>query len=624
VEAPGYFSTGHMEIALPLDGHRLSRDDPHRVALVCAWAATVVASAIAAAVAASSDTGHPLALALARAAMVGVPAAVGLYAIARGPGERFGAVLVVVGAAWFLTTFAESSEELPYSLGRIAGWFIEVLIVYALLSFPTGRLESHADRLLVRAMGVVLVVFYLPRILFAEHFDVPSPYTSCVADCPRNAFFAVNHEPAFMHAVLRPAGTTALALIMAVVAVRLWRRMSMATPLSRRIFQAVLVIAAARATLMVIGAGMRWIDPDEPIVEAIAWALALAVPALAIGFLIGLLRWDFFAGRALARLASSVQAMPDGPTLRRAFAEAFRDDSIQIGFPASHGEAGLWNDCWGDPIASPRNGDGRAVSDVTDRGVVVAALFHDQALCAHPELIRAGTAMAAVALDNQRLSAEADAAADEVRQSRARLATEAERERRRIERDLHDGAQQHLVALRIELELAEDLVRQDAERGAVRLHELEGQVDEALGELRSLAHGVYPALLADRGLDEALRAAVARCTVAAKLHVIAPVRCDPEIEGAVYFCVLEALQNVAKHAAGARRALVTLDGTRHGELRFTVRDDGAGTDRLVAGAGVTNMRDRVAAFGGDIRIASTPRVGTQVSGRVPTSARAAR
>src|SRR4051794_32364483 len=281
VEAPGYFSTGHMEIALPLDGHRLSRDDPHRVALVCAWAATVVASAIAAAVAASSDTGHPLALALARAAMVGVPAAVGLYAIARGPGERFGAVLVVVGAAWFLTTFAESSEELPYSLGRIAGWFIEVLIVYALLSFPTGRLESHADRLLVRAMGVVLVVFYLPRILFAEHFDVPSPYTSCVADCPRNAFFAVNHEPAFMHAVLRPPGATALALVMTVVAVRLWRRMSTTTPLSRRIFQAVLVIAAVRATLMVVGALMRWISPDQPILESIAWALALAVPALA-------------------------------------------------------------------------------------------------------------------------------------------------------------------------------------------------------------------------------------------------------------------------------------------------------------------------------------------------------
>ena len=353
---------------------------------------------------------------------------------------------------------------------------------------------------------------------------------------------------------------------------------------------------------------------DGPGARARAWLLAIAVPAIAIAFLVGLLRWRLFAGAALQRVAERLRAMPDVPTLRRAFAEAFDDPTVEIVFPA-HGAEDRWMDCWGRPVAVP---GGRAVSEVRERGTVVAAIVHDEGLRARPELVAACVSMAGVVLENQRLAAEAEASLRELRLSRARLASGAERERRRIERDLHDGAQQRLVALRIELGLAEGVVRTDVEQGVARLRELAHDVDEALDELRALAHGVYPSLLADRGLPEALRSVAARCSIRVDLVTHGVGRFSTEVEGAVYFCILEALQNVLKHAPGNARVVVTLDAAGD-ELRFTVRDDGPGTADLRPGAGITNMRDRLAALGGEVDVTSAPGDGTLVRGRVPTA-----
>jgi len=225
--------------------------------------------------------------------------------------------------------------------------------------------------------------------------------------------------------------------------------------------------------------------------------------------------------------------------------------------------------------------------------------------------------MEAVVLENQRLAAEASLATREVHQSRARIAASAARERRRIERDLHDGAQQRLVALRIELELAEELVRRDPDQGADRLKELELDVDEAIEELRSLAHGVCPPALADRGVAEAVQVVARRFPVPIDVEAHDVERYLPEVEGAVYFSVVEALQNVLKHA-DARRVEVRLDAARS-TLRFSVRDDGANaTDgAMVEGAGIANMRDRLAAVDGELAIRSRAGVGTTVSGQVP-------
>jgi signal transduction histidine kinase len=264
-------------------------------------------------------------------------------------------------------------------------------------------------------------------------------------------------------------------------------------------------------------------------------------------------------------------------------------------------------------VPSPRRG----VTTVYEGSAVVAALVHDPALRHEPDLLEAGVAIAGAAIERTRLAAHAEAATAELQRSRARIAASAERERRRIERDLHDGAQQRLVALRIEMDLTEELVHRSPDEAAARMQQLAAELDIALEEIRSLAHGMYPPLLADRGLSDALRAIARGSAVPVDVEAHEVRRYAPEVESAVYFCVRESLQNALKHAPRARRIVVRVDGGG-GELRFSVHDDGAGAPggELRPGVGITNMQDRLAAVGGELAFRSTPGVGTVVRGRV--------
>jgi signal transduction histidine kinase len=606
-----------MATGLPV-ASRLSalRDDRRRL-LIVASAGSLACIAISTAAALQAPT-RPWLVALARGAIVAVPIAVGLHAWYSRSNERFGVLLAAAGGWAFLTTLAESSDELLYTVGRGAGWAMEVLLVYLFLAFPSGRLRDRHDRLLVAAMGVAVLVLFAPRLVLAERFEVPSPYTSCVHDCPANALFALEREPTVVDAVMQPLGVVAVLLVMLGVIARLQRRLAAATPLAQRLYAPVAAGAMLRAGVLAIAICSRWLEPSEPLLQTMAWALALALPLIALAFVVGELRWRLFAGPALERLAACMRTMPDAVTLKRAFAEAFEDPSVEVVFPAPGGASG-WVDARGRPVSLPAADSGLCASTVSSDAKSIAAIVHDEALCDQPQLLRAGLAMAEVALANQRLATHADAAMEEVQASRARIAAGAERERRRIERDLHDGAQQRLVALRIELELAEEVVRGDPERGVHRLQELEGALDEALEELRALAHGVYPPLLADRGLTVALKAVAVRTPLPVCVESRGIGRYAPEVESAVYFCVLEALQNVLKHARGARRVWIDLDGSAPGELRLRVRDDGAGASqaRLAVGAGVVNMRDRFVALGGELEVTSVPGRGTRVCGGIP-------
>ena len=583
--------------------------------LLASWLAGLALSVTAGLIVVSGPAPNPELVAPARALIVGVPIAAGLYAWSQGANKRFGLLLVATGALWFVTTFAESGDDALYTVGRTAGWFAEILLIYVFLAFPDGRLTTGLDRVLVALMGAVVLVAFLPRLVLAEVFVIPSPYTSCTGDCPPNALFALDQQPAFVNELMKPAGALLGVIMMVLVLLRLRERTRAATPLARRLLAPVVAVAVARAALLGAGLVLREADPTSVPVEVVSWSLALAVPAVAIAFLIAVFRWRLFAGSALARLGEHLRDASDVPTLRRALADAFGDPKLQIAYPNAGG--GGWVGSGGAPLALPRADDAQSVTEIRDRGEVVAMVVHDRALTADPRLLQAATGIAAVVLDNRRLADEASTAAREIWRSRARMVAGAERERRRIERDLHDGAQQRLVALRIELELAEELVRRDPERGADRLHELEKGVDEALEEVRSLAHGVYPPMLADQGLTEALRAASRASPIKVEIEAVGIDRYAPEVESAVYFCVLEAVQNVLKHADGARRVAVRIDG-RGQELRFSVRDDGAGAPdgELVAGAGMTNMRDRMASIGGELDVSTVPRVGTTVRGNV--------
>lgn len=229
------------------------------------------------------------------------------------------------------------------------------------------------------------------------------------------------------------------------------------------------------------------------------------------------------------------------------------------------------------------------------------------------------------ALRNVRLDSQLQTSLDEVRRqaeqlraSRARVVSAADAERRRIERDLHDGAQQQLVALCANLRLARELARSDPPQATVLLEQLGNDIAAALQELRELAHGVYPPLLADRGLAEALSAVAARASVHTRLQVAAIGRYPPQVEATVYFCCLEALQNAGKHAGEAASATVRV-WENEGALLFEVSDDGAGFDaaRARRGTGLTNMTDRLGAIGGSLRTESSRGRGARIAGTIP-------
>jgi signal transduction histidine kinase len=223
---------------------------------------------------------------------------------------------------------------------------------------------------------------------------------------------------------------------------------------------------------------------------------------------------------------------------------------------------------------------------------------------------------------NQRLRRSEETLAEqakELRASRARVVAATDRERRRIERDLHDGAQQRLVALSVRLSVVRELVRRDPGQAAEALDALRAEVKAAQAELNLLAQGVYPPVLTEHGLAEALRSAVDRSPNPVELDVEEVGRHERDLEAAIYFCCVEALQNVAKHAGPAATVRVSLRLTDSNEVEFSVGDDGPGFDPLVAirGNGFTNMRDRLGAFGGSIEIDSTPGSGARITGRVP-------
>jgi signal transduction histidine kinase len=247
------------------------------------------------------------------------------------------------------------------------------------------------------------------------------------------------------------------------------------------------------------------------------------------------------------------------------------------------------------------------------------ALIHDPALSEHRDFVGAAASVALFATENERLTARLRSSLRDLQESRTRIVSAADRERRRIERDLHDGAQQRLVALRIKLELADELMDADSAHAHRLLRQIESDLEEALEDVRSLARGIYPSLLADRGPAEALRAAGLRASLPTSVDSDGIGRYPAEVESAVYFTCLEALQNAAKHARGATAVRISL-AADDAELRFEVGDDGAGYDAAdaVSGQGLVNMRDRLAAVGGRLVVSSTPGRGTVVSGTVPT------
>src|SRR3954451_17208581 len=405
----------------------------------------------------------------ARAVAVGLPVAVGLVAWRRPPFERFGRLLVATGAAILAVTLSLSDDAVLYSTGRVVHWGVEAGLVYLILAFPSGRLAQRVDRALATAAVLLVALLFLPTALLVETYPTPAPWVSCGAECPRNAFMVVAHEPRVIEQLVSPAQVLlAIGLFVAIIA-RLAGRVRGATRLGRRTLTPVLAVAMGWALLLGVALGVRLSWPGSALVEGAVWLVALTVPAMSVAFLIGLMRWWVYVGASLRRLAAQLRSPLEPQELRSALAEAFEDPSLEVVYR----RAGGWVDDEGQALAPPAPGSGRCLTEVGNGDRIVGGLIHDAALLYEPAFSDAAGSCAALTLESHRLAADTDLLLRELHDSRARIAATADNERRRIERDIHDGAQQRLLSLRIRVNLA---ARPDQDPAAATV---------ALGELAS-------------------------------------------------------------------------------------------------------------------------------------------
>ena len=331
-------------------------------------------------------------------------------------------------------------------------------------------------------------------------------------------------------------------------------------------------------------------------------ALALPAAALALAALETLYRV-----LAVSSYALLVPRMPPGGPVREMLAESLGDRSVTVVYWLP--DRGRFVDEHGRPVELPQPGSGRAWTAVDRDGKRLAAIIHDASLDTTPELVMAAAAAASLAIDNERLKADLQARVEELRLSRLRIIEAGDAARRRIERDLHDGAQQQLVSLALDLRMLKARLKDP------QIDELSARLATALAELRELARGIHPAILTDRGLAPAIQSLADRGVVPIETDVELEERLAAPIEAAAYFLVAEALTNVARYAeASSARVSVRRAGD---ELIVEVADDGVGGVDPSAGSGIRGLQDRVAAVGGTLEIDSPVGHGTRLRATLP-------
>jgi signal transduction histidine kinase len=343
--------------------------------------------------------------------------------------------------------------------------------------------------------------------------------------------------------------------------------------------------------------------------SVLLWLTDVSYAAIPVAFLVGLLRMRLHRG-AVAGLVVELGSLPSPVRLRAAIARCLGDRSLGLAFWLP-GE-GRYVDADGEPV-DPVAGSGQAVTVLEHDGKRLAALVHDRALLDEPELLDAVGAAAGLALQNARLQAELRAQLVEVRASRARIVAAGDAERRRLERDLHDGAQQRLLGIRLALQLARGRLADDGAAVEALLVEADVEVVGALAELRALARGIHPAILTEEGLAPALAGLARRAPVPVEVRVCGE-RLPAAVEATAYFVAAEALANIVKHAQASCASVQV--ARNNGRLAVAVADDGhGGADP--AGTGLRGLRDRVEALDGQLHVDSPPGGGTRIRAEIP-------
>jgi signal transduction histidine kinase len=526
----------------------------------------------------------------------------GLIAWARRPQIRFGPLMIAVGFAWFVAALEASNDALPFSIGRALAALWIALFFHALLAFPTGGLDSRLARWLVGVYYLDVILVQFAWLVFA---DVRGE-VGC-SGCPDNLFLVAD-KPDLAQAILilhQPIIGFGVLVGGVLVLLGRWRR---ATPASRR---ALAPVFASGGLCLLVLALTVFVEPfSYEGGQVIGWAGGLAFTAVPLAFLAGLAR-SRLDRIAVGDLVVELGQSPAPEQLREGLARAIHDPSLEIAYFLKDGR---WVDVEGRDVELPVPSSGRSATLVRRAGDPVAALVHDSSVADEGGLVEAVAAAAGLALENERLHAELRARLEDLAESRARIVETGDAERRRLERDLHDGAQQRFVAVAVRLESARRLVA--ASPGAEHaLDVARTELREAIDELRGLAHGIHPWALSRRGLGAALRALARRSAIPVDLDVDSMPRVPSSVEAAAYFIAAEAVANATKHSQGTHISISAQ--VEEDVLRVFVADDGIGGADDKRGTGIQGIRDRAEAAGGRLLLSSPAGGPTVIEVRLP-------
>jgi signal transduction histidine kinase len=571
---------------------------PGRVATAGVVAAGVLVGAICLALVATSTNsdngdGHWFVQLAANLFTIGV----GLVMWHARPGNRVGPLVILMGFAGTVDFLSwDNRDALVLTVGDMWNLLGFVVLANVYLAFPDGRTSGWSRRL------VLAVYAWFFALTVGQRLVYPYPSSWSI----RNPLLLwPNEQLAATLGVIANLGALVLSVLVVATVLDRWRRGS---PVARRALAPVFWVSPI--TLVVVGTFFlaKAIGSDTLFALSTGPLAQLSNFLLPVAFLIGLLQTRLERG-SIADLVRDLDVVRTGD-LEAALARAVHDPTLRLAFPTPDGTG--YVDPAGTPVELPDGSERRDVTRIEGSGRTIAVLVHDPAV--DPALVESAAAASRLAIENERLAAELRAQLEEVRASRTRIVEATDEERRRIERDLHDGAQQRLVALGFTLRRANRRADADPELAQL-LDEANRELEDGLRELRALARGIHPMALADGGLAPAVRELAARFPIPVEVSV-EDRRFATPIETTAYFIVAEALTNVLRHAEATS---ASVRGRFEGDtLDLEIADDGrGGADDGTGGTGVRGLADRAQAVGGTISIESPPGGGTTVRARLP-------
>jgi signal transduction histidine kinase len=521
----------------------------------------------------------------------------GVYASSRRPDNPLGRLMVVVGLVWLLSRalLAVDSAWL-FTVGVWLGDAWAVALVAFLLAFPNGRLRGRSDATILSLFIVVAVPLELAWLLVWP------------GDGPGNALAVWPDADLAGHVdTVQRSLSIVAALLLAASLLRRWHRSS--APMRRAstpiLAGAAGVLLSSSLTLFV----KLGIDVDP-----LVWAVLIAYIAIPIAVLGVIVRARIARG-AVADLVVELGNLPAPDRLRDSLAHALGDPALAVAYWSPAGGSFVGRD--GAPFVAPAEDSGLALTVLERDGAPLAAIVHDAALLDDPALVTSVASAVRLAVENERLTAAVEAQLDEVRASRARIVSAADEERKRVERDLHDGAQQRLVSLSLALRMVRTRLGPDVDPSIrLSLEQASEEAKAALGELRELARGIHPQILTEAGLGPAVESLADRSPVEVSVEIDPDRRFSPAVEGTAYFVVSEALANIAKYAHASHATV----RARYALERLTVEviDDGVGGAGTESGTGLRGLADRLAAIDGTLEVDSPHGHGTRLIADMPT------